>query len=31
MDLSVWLSSLLLLGMAAFALLFALVPACDKV
>ena len=31
MDISVWLPSMILLGLAAFALLFAFVPLCDKI
>ena len=31
MDLYVWLPAMLLLGLATFALMFACVPACDKV
>ena len=31
MDLTVWLPAMILLGLAAFALMFAFVPACDKV
>lgn len=31
MDLTVWLPAMFLLGLAAFAFLFACVPACDKV
>jgi hypothetical protein len=31
MDLTVWLPAMILLGLAAFALLFAFVPLCDKV
>jgi hypothetical protein len=31
MDLTVWLPAMFLLGLAAFALLFACIPACDKV
>ena len=31
MDLTVWLPAMFLLGLAAFALLFAFVSACDKV
>ncbi len=31
MDVTVWLPAMILLGLAAFALMFACVPACDKV
>lgn len=31
MDLAVWLSSLFLLGLSGLGLMFAFVPACDKV
>jgi hypothetical protein len=31
MDVTVWLPAMILLGLAAFAVLFACVPACDKV
>jgi len=31
MDLTVWLPAMILLGLAAFSLLFAFVPLCDKV
>jgi hypothetical protein len=31
MDLTIWLPAMILLGLAAFALMFACVPACDKV
>ncbi len=31
MDLTVWLPAMFLLGLATFALMFAFVPACDKV
>jgi hypothetical protein len=31
MDLWVWLPAMMLLGLAAFGLLFAFVPLCDKV
>jgi hypothetical protein len=31
MDISVWLPSMILLGLAAFTLLFAFVPLCDKI
>ena len=31
MDLATWLPAMFLLGMAAFALMFAFVPACDKI
>jgi len=31
MDLTVWLPAMILLGLAAFALLFVFVPLCDKV
>lgn len=31
MNLMTWLPAMLVLGMAMFALLFAFVPACDKV
>ena len=31
MDLMIWLPAMFLLGLAAFALIFACVPACDNV
>jgi hypothetical protein len=31
MDPTVWLPAMILLGLASFAILFACVPACDKV
>ena len=31
MDVTVWLPAMILLGLAAFASVFACVPACDKV
>jgi hypothetical protein len=31
MDLTVWLPAMFLLGLAAFALMFACIPACDEV
>jgi len=31
MDLTVWLPAMIVLGVAAFALLFACVPLCDKI
>ena len=31
MDLTVWLPAMILLGLAAFALIFAFVPLCDKI
>ncbi len=31
MDLTVWLPAMIVLGVAAFALLFAFVPLCDKI
>ncbi len=31
MNLTIWLPAMLLLGLAAFALMFACIPACDKV
>jgi len=31
MDLALWIPAMLLLGLATFALLFACVPACDKI
>ena len=31
MDLALWIPAMLLLGLAAFAMLFACVPACDKI
>jgi hypothetical protein len=31
MDLTVWLPAMILLGLAAFGLMFAFVSACDKV
>jgi hypothetical protein len=31
MDLTVWLPAMILLGLAAFALMFAFVPLCDEV
>lgn len=31
MNLTIWLPAMILLGLAAFALMFACVPACDKV
>jgi hypothetical protein len=31
MDLTVWLPAMFVLGLAAFALMYACVPACDKV
>ena len=31
MDLTIWLPAMILLGLAAFALMFAFVPLCDKV
>jgi hypothetical protein len=31
MDLTVWLPAMIFLGLAAFALMFAFVSACDKV
>jgi hypothetical protein len=31
MDLTIWLPAMIVLGLAAFALVFALVPVCDKV
>lgn len=31
MDLAIWLPAMVLLGLAAFVLMFACIPACDKV
>ena len=31
MDLTIWLPAMILLGLAAFALMFAFVPLCDKI
>ena len=31
MDVTVWLPAMIVVGLAAFAVLFACVPACDKV
>ena len=31
MDLTIWLPAMFLLGLAAFGLMFACIPACDKV
>jgi hypothetical protein len=31
MELTTWLPAMFLLGLAAFALIFACIPACDKV